>query len=63
MWLTRSHVLSQHGSYPGARPIETLIRNGIIVLNKWQGPTSHDVAATVKKLLGVKKAGHAGTLE
>lgn len=61
-FLTRSNDISRHGVYPGARPIENLLKNGIIVLDKWPGPTSHDVSATVKKVLELSKVGHAGTL-
>ena len=37
--------------------------DGIIVINKPKGCTSHDVVAKVKKILNVKKAGHTGTLD
>ena len=37
--------------------------NGIIVINKEKGYTSHDVVAKVKKILNVKKVGHTGTLD
>ena len=37
--------------------------NGILVVNKPKGCTSHDVVAKVKKMLGVKKVGHTGTLD
>ncbi len=37
--------------------------NGIIVIDKPSGKTSHDVVEDVKKALLVKKAGHAGTLD
>jgi len=43
--------------------IENLLENGIVILDKWQGPTSRDVTAAVKKLLEAKLAGHSGTLE
>lgn len=63
-FLVRSHdVATSYGQYPGKRPVEALIKNGIIILDKWPGPTSHDVAATVKKLLGLNKVGHSGTLD
>src|SRR3989344_8990315 len=62
-FITRSHDISSHGTYPGARPIEQLLRSGFVLLDKWPGPTSRDVASTVKKLLGAKKAGHSGTLD
>ena len=37
--------------------------NGIVVIDKPSGKTSHDVVEDVKKALFVKKAGHAGTLD
>lgn len=37
--------------------------SGIIVIDKPQGITSHDVVASVRKKLGTKKVGHAGTLD
>lgn len=63
MWLVRSEEISQHGEYPGSRSVEKLLNNGIVILDKWSGPTSHDATATVKKLFGIKKAGHSGTLD
>ncbi len=37
--------------------------NGFLVVDKPAGPTSHDVVAAVRKVTGVKKVGHAGTLD
>lgn len=37
--------------------------DGIIIINKPKGYTSHDVVAKVKKILGIKKVGHTGTLD
>lgn len=37
--------------------------NGVIVIDKPAGKTSHDVVSEVKKALGIKKAGHTGTLD
>ncbi len=37
--------------------------NGILILDKPTGITSHDACDIVKQKLGVKKAGHAGTLD
>jgi tRNA pseudouridine55 synthase len=37
--------------------------DGVIVINKHSGATSHDVCAAVKKAFGFKKVGHAGTLD
>src|SRR5688572_8153424 len=62
-FLTKSDEISSHGKYPGHRTIEELLHSGIIILDKWPGPTSHDVAATVKKTLKLGKVGHGGTLD
>lgn len=37
--------------------------NGIIVINKPQGKTSHDMVSFVRRLTGIKKVGHTGTLD
>lgn len=37
--------------------------NGVIIADKPEGWTSHDVVAAVKKKLGAKKVGHLGTLD
>ncbi|CAJ0832581.1 10500_t:CDS:1 [Entrophospora sp. SA101] len=37
--------------------------DGIILIDKPQGKTSHQVVQTIKKKLGVQKVGHAGTLD
>ncbi|HJR44113.1 MAG TPA: tRNA pseudouridine(55) synthase TruB [Actinomycetota bacterium] len=37
--------------------------NGVLVIDKPAGMTSHDVVARVRKILGTKKVGHAGTLD
>ncbi|MEM0366371.1 MAG: RNA-guided pseudouridylation complex pseudouridine synthase subunit Cbf5 [Acidilobaceae archaeon] len=51
------------GWIPYLRPIDKYIRYGVINLDKPPGPTSHEVVAWVKKLLGLSKAGHGGTLD
>nr|HPR16358.1 hypothetical protein [Smithella sp.] len=37
--------------------------NGVIVIDKPAGKTSHDVVLDVRRALGIKKAGHTGTLD
>lgn len=37
--------------------------NGIIVINKPLGKTSHDMVYFVRRLTGIKKVGHTGTLD
>ncbi len=36
---------------------------GFLVVDKPSGPTSHDVVAAVRRAVGIKKVGHAGTLD
>lgn len=38
-------------------------QSGVIVVDKPQGVTSHDVVAAARKLLHTRKVGHAGTLD
>ena len=37
--------------------------NGIVIVNKRSGMTSHDVVQEVRKKLGMRRVGHAGTLD
>lgn len=37
--------------------------NGVVVIDKPSGRTSHDVVDLIRRVPGVKKAGHAGTLD
>ena len=53
----------EYGSLPRKRPIPELIDYGIIPVDKPRGPTSHEVVAWVRRLIGVSKAGHSGTLD
>jgi H/ACA ribonucleoprotein complex subunit 4 len=52
-----------YGCPPENRSIQDYINFGAINLDKPPGPSSHEVAAWVKKILNVKRAGHGGTLE
>src|SRR5579863_10280263 len=36
---------------------------GVVVVDKPRGPTSHDVVALVRRRLGTRRVGHAGTLD
>lgn len=38
-------------------------REGLLLVNKPAGITSHDVVARLRRITGVKKIGHAGTLD
>jgi len=53
----------KYGKDPKKRTVEELILHGVINLDKPQGPTSHQVSAYVQDILGIKKAGHSGTLD
>lgn len=35
----------------------------MLLINKPKGPTSHDIVDEVRKITGIKKVGHAGTLD
>lgn len=37
--------------------------DGVLIIDKPAGPTSHDVVSIVKRLTGAKKVGHLGTLD
>lgn len=52
-----------YGTPPGERSIEDHVRRGVVAVDKPQGPSSHEVAAWVREMLEVDKAGHGGTLD
>ena len=70
-WQTKRELLVKaedetdpdYGHIPEKRPIQDLIRFGVINLDKPPGPSSHEVTAWVKRILNVEHAGHGGTLE
>lgn len=37
--------------------------DGIVLVDKPEGPTSHDVVSAIRKIFGTRKVGHAGTLD
>ena len=54
----------------GARPVLTQdlhilrgVLSGLVIVDKPQGWTSHDVVGRVRRLAGTRKVGHAGTLD
>ena len=51
------------GCKPDERPFPDFINLGVINVDKPAGPSSHEVTAWVKRILGLKRAGHGGTLE
>jgi H/ACA ribonucleoprotein complex subunit 4 len=52
-----------YGTYYDKRTVEQLLNNGIILLDKPPGPTSHETVAWTKRLLKLPKIGHSGTLD
>lgn len=36
---------------------------GVLIVNKHEGPTSHDIVSMIRKLYHTKKVGHTGTLD
>ena len=54
---------TKYGYHPDSRPFDVLLDNGIILLDKPSGPTSHELVAWTKRILGITKAGHSGTLD
>ena len=43
--------------------IAELLRCSFVIIDKPRGPSSHEVAAWVRKLTGANKSGHSGTLD
>lgn len=54
---------SKYGFKPEERPLKNYINQGIVIIDKPRGPSSHQVSAWVRNIVGVEKAGHAGTLD
>ncbi len=38
-------------------------KTGFLIINKPAGPTSHDIINSLRKITGIQKIGHAGTLD
>jgi len=53
----------EYGCPPDKRPLDEHIKFGLVVVDKTPGPTSHEVAAWIKKLLKLDRVGHGGTLD
>jgi len=51
------------GKKPEERSVEELLDYGIVVIDKPKGPTTHQVADYVKKILHIEKCGHSGSLD
>jgi H/ACA ribonucleoprotein complex subunit 4 len=59
----RDPLRTEHGKRPSERNMEELLAAGVINLDKPMGPTSHQVTAWVRDVLGVERIGHGGTLD
>ena len=53
----------KYGKSPNKRSINEILSNGVINIDKPRGPTSHQVDSWIKKILGIEKVGHGGTLD
>lgn len=64
-WLIKSEEEADEslGKRPSERSMKEAIENSVIIVDKHSGPTSHQITAWVRDIFGVKKAGHAGTLD
>ena len=51
------------GCRPHDRPLDELLKSGVILVEKPRGPTSHQLTAWARDILGVSKIGHGGTLD
>ena len=40
-----------------------MTNDGIIIINKQQNMTSHDVVAQIRRIFGIRRIGHTGTLD
>jgi H/ACA ribonucleoprotein complex subunit 4 len=54
---------SGSGRRPEERTVDELFENGVIVIDKPAGPTSHQVTSWVGDIFGAKKSAHGGTLD
>ncbi len=63
--ITRERIISEGFKFIKAQQptIDGLLHNGIILVDKPAGPTSHQVSDQIKKILKLPKAGHSGTLD
>jgi len=48
---------------PEERSVQELLDYGIVVIDKPKGPTTHQTADYVKKILKISKCGHSGSLD
>ena len=51
------------GCSPLKRDMEQYLKSGFINLDKPANPSSHEVVSWIKRILGLQKTGHSGTLD
>lgn len=64
-WETREETETDwdYGQRPENRSLEKRLENGLILVDKPNGPTSNQIDIWMKKLLNRGKTGHSGTLD
>jgi len=60
---TGPSVSAQRSAAGALSDASAVVPNGILLVDKPSGPTSHDVVARVRRAAGTRKVGHAGTLD
>jgi len=60
--MDKPNTISEWGEFPDRRSVEDLIPRSLVIIDKPQGPTSHQVSAWVRDIFD-EKVGHSGTLD
>lgn len=63
MLLPEAETNPAFGGQPDDRSLQQLLESGFILVDKPAGPTSHQLAAWARDLLGLERLGHGGTLD
>lgn len=61
--ITLHQEQSTWGKFLDAQSVAERLPYSLVAIDKPCGPSSHEVSAYVKRILGVKKTGHSGTLD
>lgn len=56
-------ISSGKGRRPEDRTVDELLKDGVVVIDKPAGPTSHQITSWVGGMLGATKSAHGGTLD
>ena len=56
-------IESGMGKRPSERTVDELLQDGVVIIDKPSGPTSHQVTSWAGDILGAAKAAHGGTLD